>query len=388
MALQTFNANDLVYTVSPELPLQDGRKTWAVVSARIFDEITGLPPESDITIQSSFSGISPRTAPGGLVGFAGIPVRAFPSLKLTGYIVPIAIQAEGYIPVFRDVPIAQNAAFPDAFVPTDLGTLGLHRLPAVITGRVMLNTGTELQGIALATIKLTGIWQTPPPANMIVPPAPPDLISLTPGIYFDRALAGTQVQGLNFLGAPGPDKQLLQEAEAGQTSLYLSDRMLMAAGDVLAIDAQDAERTEYITIQSLAGASTADQPATITLDTPLHSVHRPGAIVHKVQFANVGVVTLLSRDATAGDVCLFVNGVGNLGGASLISVQSAGHPTEYHAVSYFGGLSDAQGFFRLPGLSRVAQCAFRSHDGVHADIDITFSPDYSEEANRIDFVYH
>jgi hypothetical protein len=387
MALQTFNANDLVYTVSPEPPLQEGRKTWAVVQARLIDEITGLPPEGEITVQSSFSGVSPRVATGGLVALAGIPVRVFPSLRLHGYTVPITIQAAGCVPVFRNVPIVQTLNFPDTFAPVDLGTLGLHRLPVVVSGRVMLNSGTALQGIAGATVTLTGLWQAPPPANLIVPPSPPDLISLAPGLYFDHPLALTQIQGLNFSGVPGPDKQLLGQAVAGQISLRLSDRKQIAAGDVLAIDALDAERTEYLTIHSLLGASTDDQPATITLESPLQSLHRPGAIVHKVQFVNVGVVTPLTKDATAGDICLFLNGVGNLAGASLISIQTAGNPTEYHAVSYFSALSDAQGFFRLPPLSRVAQCALHSHDGVHTDIDSTFSPNYAAGINRIDFVY-
>lgn len=388
MTLQTLTANDLVYTVSLERPCQDGRKMWAVLRAQLIDEITGLPPESDISIQSPFSGLSPRVAPGGLVGFAGIPVRVFPKLKLSGYTVPITIQAEGYIPVNRDVTIAKNSVFPDTFVPVDLGQVDLHRLPVAIAGRVAFNTGTAFQGIAGASITLTGIWQTPPPANMIVPPSPPDLISLTPGLYFDRTVAAAQIQGLKFLGAPDPDKQLLQEAKAGQTALHLSDRKQIAVGDVLAIDTQDEERTEYLTIKSLAGASTDAQPATITLDTPLRFVHRSGAISHKVQFANVGVVTHLTRDATAGDACLFLNGIGNLGGATLISAQTAGKPTEYHAVSYFNAISDPQGFYRLPGLSRIAQCAFRSHDGAHADINVTFSPDYTEQINRVDFIYH
>jgi hypothetical protein len=61
---------------------------------------------------------------------------------------------------------------------------------------------------------------------------------------------------------------------------------------------------------------------------------------------------------------------------------------EYHAASYFQAVSDAQGFFRFPPLSRVAQCVLHCHDGVHADQDVNHRPDYGSEISRIDFVYH
>jgi len=387
MAIETSDANDLIYTVSPEPELPDGMKTWAVLLARVVDEITGNPPLGGAGIQTPFSGLSSRVSSGGLLGFAAIPARVFPALRTQSYTVPVTIQADGYIPLFRSVNIAAIPTFPTTFTPTDLGILDLHRLPTVIAGRVVLNTGTEFQTIAGATVTLTGVWQTAPPANLVVPPDPPDLVSLTPGLYFDRPQAGTQIQGLGPLGGPGPDKQLLQEADAGQTSLRLSDRSLIMNGDILAIDAVDPERTEYITIHSIAGASTPDQPAGITLDAPLRSIHRQGAVVHKVQFQNVGVAIQPTRDAITGDVCLFVNGVGNLGGASFVAISTGGGAPEYHATGYFSAVSDAQGFFRWPPLSRVAQCVLRAHDGVHADLDQTLSPDYPEEVSRIDFVF-
>jgi len=308
MALEIFNANDVTYTVSPEPELPDGMKTWAVLQALLEDEITSQAPLGAVNLQTSFAGLSPRVAPGGKIGFAAIPVRVFPQLRLKNYPVTYTIQADGYIPLLRTDTFlfASNPNFPDSFAPLDAGTLKLHRLPTTIAGRVVLNTGIAVQGISGATITLTGLWRTPPPASLVVPPDPPDLVSLNPGLYADRPKAGTTVQGLGFLGVPGPDKQLLQDAMAGQNLLRLSDRKLIAGGDILAIDAQDPERTEYISIKTVTGASTDDQPALITLDAPLRSVHRQRAIVHKVQFTNVGAATQLTSDAIAGDVCLFV----------------------------------------------------------------------------------
>jgi hypothetical protein len=388
MTLQTFDANDITYTVSPEPESPLGFRTWAVIRGRLLDEINGQPPEGAIRLDSPFSGISSRVGSGGMVGFAGIPVRAFPQLKTVAYTVPVSIEPDGYIPLFRNVPVPLDANFPANFTPSDMGDLLLHRLPTIVEGRVVLNTGIASSAIAGAVISLTGLWRTPPPANLVVPPDPPDLVSLNPGIYFDRAAAGSQVQGLNFAGPPGPDKQLLQDAASSQSQLLLSDRKLIAPNDVLAIDTVDPAHTEYIAIQTIVGASTDDLPARITLVSALRCKHRQGATVHKVQFANVGAPIALTQDTIAGDVCLFVNGVGTLASAPLLSVQQGANPVEYHSASYFMATTDGQGFFRFPPLSRVGQCAFHCHDGAHPDQDVTFRPDYNDEVSRIDFVYH
>jgi hypothetical protein len=269
-----------------------------------------------------------------------------------------------------------------------MGDLLLHRLPTVISGRVLLNAGTAVTAIAGAAITLTGVWRSLPPANLVVPPASPDLVSLNPGIYADSSAAGSQVQGLKFLGAPGPDKNLLNDAMAAQPQLRLSDRHLIAPNDILAIDTADSERTEFVTVKTVTGASSDDLPALVTLTSPLRSSHRQGATVHKIQFQNVGPVITLSDDAIAGDVCIFINGIVNLASSPFVSITQGAMPTEYHSASYFQATSDAQGFFRLPPISRVAQCGLRCHDGVHTDLDVLHCPNYETEASRIDFAFH
>jgi hypothetical protein len=390
MALQSYTANDITYSVSPEPATPLGFRTWAVIRGRLLDEMTGRPPNGGISIDSPSVGISPRVAAGGLVAFAAIPVLAFSNLKHAPYTVAVNLQADGYIPIFRSVPIAQDLTFPNTFAPFDMGDMALHRLPTEISGRVVVDNGITPTAVVGAALSLSGLWRTPPPANLVVPPDPPDLVSLNPGIYFDCAAAGSQVQGLNFQGVPGPDKQMIRDAPAGQSQLRLSDRILITANDVLAIDTADSERTEYVAIQSVAGATADNLPATVTLVSNLQINHRQGATVHKVQFQNVGPVIALTQDAIPGDVCAFVNGVANLAAAPFISLQQGVKPVEYHAARYFQAVSDAQGFFQFPPISRVAQCAVHCHDGVHPDPnpDPTHRPDYDSEVSRIDFVYH
>jgi len=388
MALETYNANDIVYTVSPEPELPIGLKPQAVIRGRLLDEMTNQPSAGKIYIDSPYAGISPRVGSGGLVGFAAIPVRAFPELKNAPVSVPVNLLADGYLPLFRNVPVLQDMNFPESFSGGDMGDMLLHRLPTVISGRVLLNTGTAATAIPGAAITLTGVWRSLPPASMVVPPAPPDLASLNPGIYVDRSAAGSQVQGLKFLGTPGSDKTLLNDAMAAQPQLVLSDRHLIAPNDILAIDTVDAERTEFVAIKTITGASTDDLPAQVTLASPLRASHRQGATVHKIQFQNVGPVIALGDDAIAGDVCIFVNGVANLTSAPFVSITQGVMPAEYHSASYFQTTSDAQGFFRLPPISRVAQCGLRCHDGVHTDLDVLHCPNYETEVSRIDFAYH
>src|SRR5260221_13301541 len=98
MALETFNANDLVYTVSPEPELPDGMKTWAVLEALLGDEITSQSPLGAVNLQTSFTALSPRVAPGGKVGIAPIPVLVFRLLRLRKYPVSFTIKSESYIP--------------------------------------------------------------------------------------------------------------------------------------------------------------------------------------------------------------------------------------------------------------------------------------------------
>src|SRR5260221_1923014 len=178
MALETFNANDLVYTVSPEPELPDGMKTWAVLEALLVNEITSQSPLGAVKLQTSFTGLSPRVAPGGKVGFAAIPVLVFPLLRLKNYPVSFTIQADGYIPLLRNETILSSLAFPGSFTPLDLGTLKLHRLPTLIAGRVVLNTGIAVQAIAGATITLTGLWRESTSPHPVLPPDPPH-----PGLF-------------------------------------------------------------------------------------------------------------------------------------------------------------------------------------------------------------
>jgi hypothetical protein len=164
MALETYTANDVVYTVSPETELPDGMKTWAVLEVLLVDEISGQGPTGAVALQTDFVGLSPRIAPGGKIGFAAIPLTVFPQLRSKDYPVSYTIEAEGYLPLQRTDTFlfASNVNFPQTFSQLDVGALSLHRSPTTMTGSVVLNTGIAVQAIPGATISLTGLAHATP----------------------------------------------------------------------------------------------------------------------------------------------------------------------------------------------------------------------------------
>jgi len=387
MALATYSANGITYTVALDDDLPAGSLPQAIITVLLADELTALPPQGDIQIDSTVAGLTPRTGLGGLAGLAGIPTRSLPLLGLTDYHVPVQIRAAGYLDVGIVVTILKTIGFPGVFSPPALVTILLHRQPVTLYGRAVVSSSAGITPAAGATVSMTGLWRTLPPANVIVPPDPPDLVSLNPPLYIDRGAAGTQVAGTDFLGAAGPDKKLLADARAGQSVVRLSDCLLLGATDVLAIDSGDPAVTEFIEVLSIVKSGADNLPATVTLAYPLIYNHGRNVVAHKVTFQPPGPPTPLAQDAIAGDCCAFLTTLANLGASPFVQVQGGPSPIEYHQVSHFTVTCDSAGFFRMPPLSRVAQCTLKGHDGAHPNIDLTVVPDYSPEGTRVDFVF-
>jgi hypothetical protein len=386
MALSIYNANGFFYTVALDDELPRGSLPQAVITVFLVDELTGLAPTGDIQIGSTVAGLTPRSGFGGLAGLAGIPTRALSLLRLKDYSVPVQIRIAGYLDVSIVVTILHEPDFPGVFNPPPIRTILLHRQPVTLTGRAVVSSSSGISSAAGATITMTGLWRTLPPANVVVPPYPPNIVSLNPPLYVDRPAAGTQIAGTDFLGAPGPDKRLLADARAGESVIQLSDCLLLAPTDVVAIDSGDPAVTEFIEIQSIAKSGADNLPATITLAYPLIFTHGRNAVAHKVTFQPPGVPTTLAQDAIAGDCCTFLTTPVNLGVSPFVQVQG-GATTEYHQVNNFAVTCNSAGFFRLPPLSRVAQCKLKGHDGTHSDVDVIVCPDYSPAGTPVDFVF-
>ena len=451
-------ADSRTYVFSPDDPPSVGQWLWALVRARVIDELTRQPPFSTINLDSDAHPAIARVASDGLVGLVGIPRYVFPALALKNYTVRLSVQAKGYVPRQTSVVIPNDQRtiappapplnaivitlndasrlsagealligptgptlatvtirtlgpgpnqvtvapglthlyavgdpivpmVPNNFAPVSVGNLAIHREPTVITGRVVRSVSSATKPLAGAIIRVTGIWRTPPPANMTVAPDPPNLVSLRPPLYSDRDVATGCLSPRNLPAILGDDKFLLDDVLIGTNPIRLSNRQNLAPGNILLIDANKPDIAEYIAISTIVGASTATQPATITLDHPLAYPHRRNTLVQKVNPQPLGAQKQVAREALNGDTCVFLNDITSLVTGSQVRINGGSNLDEYHHLSLFSVTSDADGYYRLPPLSRVAQLQIRAEKALLAPVEMEFRPNYDLSENRFDFIF-
>jgi hypothetical protein len=388
MTRRVETVNSKVSVFSPDDPQPLGQRFWAVVRAKVIDELTGQPPLSAITIESDALHLVPRVASDGLVGLVGIPQQVFPALASQKYDLMLKVKARGYIPRKTSFSILQDTNFPSNFIPPQPTDLALHREPTVIAGRVVRASGNTTKPLSGAVVKVTGIWRKPPPANLVIASGPPNLVSLHPRLYSDRggAIAG-QLERRNLPLILGDDKFLLDDVSEDANSVRLSNRQNLNLGNILLIDSDKPDIAEYITIKTIAGAGTVTQPAVIMLDHPLLHAHRKNARVQKANPQSLGPQKQLTQEALAGDICVFLNNVSGLTTGNQVKISGGPNAAEYHRVSLFSTISDAEGYYRLPPLSRIAQLKIRAQHGSLTPVQMEFRPDYSLHENRLDFIF-
>lgn len=376
------------YLFSPDDSVPLGGRLWAVVKMSVRDELTGQPPTGLITVQVKQRGLRPRVAGDGMVVVTGIPQRDFSMLDANPYPVNLTIAAEGYVTREVEVQLLTDPNFLTNFTPPPLVNLLLHREPVVIAGRVVRANGSGTVPVAGATVNFTGIWRTPPPANLVVPADPPNLVSLSPPLYAERTAATGHLRRRNLPAVVGDDKSLLDAVLAGATQIRLTNRLNLTVGDILLIDANQPDIAEFIAINVITGASTPDQPARITLNYPLAHAHPRNALVQAVSPQPLGATKQVSVDALVGDTCVFLNNIAGLATANEAEIFG-GSPDEYHSLKRFSVTSDADGYYRLPPLSRVAQLEIHAETIILAQTfqnTTTFRPDYQQRENRLDLM--
>lgn len=393
MSRQTVVVGDLSYVISPDDPVRLGDRFWAVLEVRLLDELNGRAVSGDMHIQTDYRGLSPKVSVDGLVGLVGRPREVFPALNpldpnAQNYDVEFTVSATRYLPLTRRVTIPMIANFPDVFRPT-LIDVELHRQPIFILGRTVEIVGNSTSPLAGVDVSVTGVWLTLPPGNVALPPPdPPNFVSLRPPLNRARTTATGQLRRREMLLVAGQDKHLMDNIGPGVTTVRLSDGINLNANDIFAIDPLDSDRAEFVTIQTVAPSTTPTSLTTVTLTHPVAQNHRRDALVQRALPQAPGANNALSRNAQAGDVCIFLNSMSNLTPATIVEVSGpVGAPVEYHRVSRFSTTSDADGYFRLPLLSRVAQLDLRADDGGAHPVQVRrIIPNYEEFENRCDFI--
>ena len=316
----------------------------------------------------------------------GIPREVFPALSAQNYLVDWSVDAEGFVSRRLAATFAAQPAFPAAFTPADLGGVMLHRIPTVIEGSTLLAVGNDLTPIPAATVQVTGIWRVAPAANVAVPAAAPDLVSLTPPLYFDRAIATAQLARRNLTPILGDDKQLVTQHLPGENILRVSNRQNILVNDILSIDPQEPERIEYVTIAVISGAIPPTNPHSSTLTHPLANLHRQDVIVRRVTPGIAGPNFNLSDHAARRQLHFPKYACGLVPGESSAYIRR-GRTRRISQRDCFAVQSDAFGFYRLPLLHRVAQSQLVADDGgAHPAVTRIYRPDYRSNQNRVDMI--
>jgi hypothetical protein len=384
MSREWVNSDSVVYLISPDNPSPAGLRSSMLAGVRVLDELTGQPADGPITVIPDQAHCSARVAEGGLVGLSGFPKRAFPSLASTGYSAGFVVQAVGFVPRAVSISLPANPMFPATFSPPPVNDLALHRVPTVVRGRVVQAVMGKSVPVVAASITVTGIWRTPPPAHLHIPPDAPNVLSLAPPLYFDRATGAGQLSIVSLTPVLGDDKITLDAVAVGANPVRLSNSQNLLAGDIILLDPDDPERAEYLPIQSIAAGSTADQPASLTFTYATSLRHPAGTVTRKVTLGPAGAPKVFAQDGWVGDACVFLGDLLGLSATQQVRI-SGGAPDEYHAAGMFVAHSDAEGFYRLPPLSRVARLEAIASKGALKSDAIHFQPDYTLRENVLDF---
>lgn len=392
MMRRLVQANSRTYQFSPDKPVPLGGRTCAIAKLRVTDELTGAAPDGKIMIQTRKRGLVPRVGSDGIAGLIGIPQQVFPGLgspTSTTYTVQLTVSAEGYLPRDIEFDFLPDATFPLTFTPPPLRNLFLHREPIVILGRTVRangNTNTPLTG---ATVSVSGIWRTPPPANVVVAPDPPNVVALQPPLYSDRPAVTQFIQQGDLTPVAGADKRLVDDLLPGANPILLSDRQGLNAGDVVLIDAADPDLAEFIAIKTVPVTNPLDQPTLITLVYPVINAHRRNTLVQQGMLALPGAQQQFKVAGDIADTCVFLDGLAALTGAREVQITGPPGADEYHKLMRFSVVSDADGYYRMAPLSRVAQLEIHAEKiigGLTFQATTTFRPDYRQRENRLDFM--
>ncbi|MEO0442569.1 MAG: hypothetical protein AAFZ92_02360 [Pseudomonadota bacterium] len=397
MVCRTELANGLVYNYCPnDLPPAADRMQ-SIVHGRFIDELTGQAVRAPLTVSTEMDYLLPRATNNGIAGLVANPMGRFPGLRLNSVDIDMTVAANRYMPrsfkrslgpINTSVGAADN--YPNFFAAIDLGDVNLHRAASVIKGRCVQDTGALSRApLNNVTVAITGLWRRAPTTDVdpIMVMEPAHIVSLQQGLYRDRRAGTDVVRQRDLVPNAGEEKRLLAPVASGDRDCVLSNRLNLVAGNIIAIDSDQADLTEYIQISAVDGASTDTQAARITLAYPLLTQHRANANCVRVIPQVAAADNQFFRDAYSRDQSLFLDGLTGLNNSTIEVTDGIGVP-EYHNAFLYRVLSDADGFFRLPPLTRIAQFQLTaSRADLAQPLVQVLSPNYDVFENRADIIF-
>jgi hypothetical protein len=285
----------------------------------------------------------------------------------------------------------------DAWTPIDLGFIALRRAPVVIRGRAVRRDATTniVTPVANATIALIDFWNTLDAVHAQLPGSMTDpnpatrafMVSSTPGVVAGRLIGLGQIARQDLAPAVGDDRRLVAAVSDGDRGCRVSDRQGLGVGTVLRVDPDQLDASEAVTIAAVTGFGPPDQPGDLTLELPFRRSHRAGTRLVPVTPGPPGAPIDLRRDVLPGDVALFVESLASLPNGVDARLTGGTPPVERQRVFRVEATSDADGYFALPQLHRVAAVRLRATAPPLAPVDLTFHPEYATPENWLDVVF-
>lgn len=98
MARRVVQAQGKEYIFSPDDAVPLSNRIWAIVQARLINDVTNEPVTSSVQLKSDVKECIARISRDGLVGLVGVPSRVFSALVGKNFVMTVDVNADGYLP--------------------------------------------------------------------------------------------------------------------------------------------------------------------------------------------------------------------------------------------------------------------------------------------------
>lgn len=369
-------------------PRPAGYVRQSVVILQAVDELTGRAVRGPVTVTTSVAGLAGGGAEngtaGGIVGLVGVPSRALPGLDAHAHTVDVTVQVAGYTPWTRSVPFPVQPGFPDTFAGVDLGVAMLRRRPVSLEITTLsLDVNNRLQPLSGADVRIAAVWRRVADLGAAGVAAP--MVGLPLGVsqYWP---AGTALDSVTLVPAIEPARRLLRGAAPQDRAVDVDVLGALVIGDLLGLDLADAGRREYLAVAGFAGPTLPASPAVVEAGGPVRVPHAQASMASRVPPPPAAPPdATLTEPAEAGDTTVFVDTVAPFATVEILRASGGTLADEYLDSHLFRATTDADGFARIPALSRVAAVEITATRGALA-ATTRFTPDYLSPRNIISLI--
>lgn len=152
---RTIQAQGREYLIASDAPMPLSGRIWAIVQARLINDVTSEPVRSHIQLKSDIEGCMPRISRDGLVGLAGVPSRVFPVLAGKSFVMTVDVIADGYLPRTLTVSIpSDQRTTVSPFPQRGVRVVTLNDASRLLAGETLMvgGAGTHFEEVRIAAV--------------------------------------------------------------------------------------------------------------------------------------------------------------------------------------------------------------------------------------------